>query len=309
MLAENIQRITTIIMASNFVDFSEFSISNLIINSVQNKQSKATSGSTAVNYYEIPLSYNVGTTEEQMVSSFFIQFPEVSTNQGIVKGQQQGKVNYSIPVVFSLQNKEHVGLIKVLRDIHTHCSVKIAPMRGTVGMRNFKAEDSEGTGFAFPLYYPTDKVTGEVIPGRNPSTYLKCKYSIYGDREEKTLFTDLRGNTIKWDFLSNVDMKFIPLIHIEKLYIGGGKIRLQMKLVQAVVTDIVKRGSVSLQRSTIERYAQLNPEKVEALEKQLKALLETETDDNISQVVPTYTNDNTLQSKTVNDFLSSSSDF
>jgi len=272
-------------MNTDYVDYSEFNVSNLIISPYQQKQSKAEAGQKPITYYEMPLSYNFGNENSPIIREFLFQYPEMTTNSGLVEGQTGGRKNYSVPMLFSLTNVAHVELIDVLRKVHQTCSDSIKPVRVKVGMPHFDPKLSEATGFTFPLYYPKDKETGEIINGKNPSCFLKMKYAEYGKRTDKALFTDMNGNAIDWKLMENVEMKFIPLVHIEKLYIGGGKIRLQMKCISAVVTSIVKRGSITRQLRTINKLKENDPDVSSRLERQLLALKDSVdiTDSQVSQ--------------------------
>jgi hypothetical protein len=262
-------------MNTDYVDFSEFNAANLIISPFQQKQSKAEAGQKPITYYEMPLSYNFGSEECPIIREFLFQYPEMSTNSGMVEGQTGGRRNYSVPIMFSLTNVHHNEVIEVLRKIHQSCSDAIKPVRVKVSMPHFDPKLAEATGFTFPLYYPKDKETGEIINGKNPSCFLKMKYAEYGKRTDKALFTDMNGNGIDWKLMENVEMKFIPLVHIEKLYIGGGKIRLQMKCISAIVTNIVKKGSITRQMRTINKLKENDPDITSRLERQILSLKES----------------------------------
>jgi hypothetical protein len=71
-------------------------------------------------------------------------------------------------------------------------------------------------------------------------------------------------------------MTFIPLIQFEKIYVGGGRPSLQMKLVSAVVTSVVSKSSVVRQKSTIERLRAAKPELFENVSKQVQDLRQTQ---------------------------------
>ena len=52
--------------------------------------------------------------------------------------------------------------------------------------------------------------------------------------------------------LRGVEMKYRPLFHFKKIYIGGGKASIQFDITSAVVTHIVKANTESNQTDTIE---------------------------------------------------------
>jgi hypothetical protein len=128
-------------------------------------------------------------------------------------------------------------------------------------------ENPEACGFKHPVYYPRDKVTLEIVPGKSPSLYLALSIR----KDAKTMFCGLDEQPISWDLLKNVSMSFVPLVQFEKIYVGGGKPSLQMKLVSAVVTSVVSKSSLVRQKSTIERLKQ-SRELCDTVARQIEAL-------------------------------------
>jgi hypothetical protein len=286
--------------SSDFVDFSEFQAANLIISPFQQKQSKAEQGQKAISYYEVPLSYNHGTSDAPVIGDLLFQYPEMTTNSGLAEGTVGNRKTYSVPMQFSLISADHTKAIEALKSIYDATAIYVKTVRGKVGVPHFDNNLAEATGYRFPLHYPKDPDTQEVVKGKNPSCYLKLKYAEYGNRVDKTLFTDRKGRSLDWSLLENVDMKFIPLVKLEKLYIGGGKIRLQMKCTSAIVTSIVPKGSVSPQMRTIKRLQQ-DHEANELFERQLEAIREAKLMNSQRVATMNYQSDSAV--KTLDDIL------
>lgn len=212
-----------------------------------------------INYKEIPLQYNYGTPEAPIIDSCFFECPEVSSYGGIVckrdtkPAAKEGdppyiKESYSMMFTFNLQDKECVECLEKWDDLHKGTAQTLAKHKGKVGMYSFNPEHP-GEIFKHPIYYKIDPVTCERVAGRNPSLWVKLN----SWKNNKTLFTDINENVIDWALLTDVEVKMIPLIHVEKIYIGGGKASLQLKLHSAIVTDIVPIGTRSRQTATLDR--------------------------------------------------------
>ena len=213
-----------------------------------------------INYKEIPLQYNYGTPEHPIIDACFFEFPEVSSYGGIVCKKEDPKPSakegdppyikesYAIMFTFNLQDAESVACLQKLDDMHKGTCQVLAKHKGKVGMYSFNPEHP-GEIYKHPIYYKIDPVSCERVVGRNPTIWVKLNVW----KNNKTLFTDVNGNPIDWTLLSDVEVKMIPLIHVEKIYIGGGKASLQLKLHSAIVTDIVPINTRSRQTTTLDR--------------------------------------------------------
>ena len=232
-------------------------------------------------YHEIPLQYKYG----DRVSDFLMEWPELYSNGGLnEKPGPTGRPEQSIMV--SLPPKDET---KVLADkinaIHKACCQIIGKCKGAVKMFDFDP-NAPGQSFKNPIYKSRDKVTGEIIEGRDSAFFLKCFKRGYGATEEKTLFHRpvkvmkdgkevIQYETIPWELVKGVELRFIPLVHVKKIYVGGGKASLQMEVVSAVVTYLAGKGSTSKQMATIESLVGKNPNIVSSLEEQIAKLTMT----------------------------------
>ena len=220
-------------------------------------------------YNEIVIEYNYGDAENQLRAPFLWELPEVTTTIGISESDIGGRKKFSIPITLNpVSNEEHKKCIALMDSTYKACADLIHKNRAALKLPHFMKENPEGSGFKHPVYYPRDKVTLEIIQGKSPSMYLQLS----ARKDSKTMFCGLDEKPISWDLLKNVQMSFIPLVHFEKIYVGGGKPSLQMKLVSGIVTSVMSKSSVVRQKSTIERLRQANPSLTQSLSKQLEDL-------------------------------------
>lgn len=269
-------------MQANYVKYNEFDPSKLIVDSPVQKQIPR---SQPPNYYrETAIQYNYGTPEQPRIGSLLVEWPEIFANGGIsIKDEQGGRKSYSIYV--QLPEEGETGeLVKQEDLLYMSIATQIAKIKGQIGMPGFmpfipgpngqqQFNKQSASALLRPIItYPTDKLSGEVIPGKAPRAYLKLMKRGFGAAEEKTLFTDLSANPIHWDLLSGVEMKFIPVIHYEKVYIGGGKASIQAKVQSAVVTYLVGKNTQTCQTMTIQRLVQERPDAANTLAEQIARL-------------------------------------
>ncbi len=215
-----------------------------------------------VTYKYIPLLYNYGVPNSPIIDSCYFEFPEISCHGGIVSKKETKpalkdgdapylKESFSMMFTFNLLDPECVACLNKMDELHRGTARVLAKHKGKVGMYSFNPEHP-GEIYKHPIYYKIDPVTCERVAGRNPSLWVKLN----GYKNNKTLFTDLNKNVIDWALLADVDVKMIPLLHVEKIYIGGGKASLQIKLHSAIVTDIAAINTRSRQTVTYDRLKQ-----------------------------------------------------
>ncbi len=224
-------------------------------------------------YHQIPLFYNYG-SKGQITDGFKIEGPEMTSNLGIQSRADEtdsSKITWSVMSYYSQQDPKQVAFMEIMRAIYKECAEVLFACRFQVGMKGFNLSLPEDTGLKNPVHVPTDKLTGDVLTGRNPSTFFKLIKSGFGAMEMKTLFTDPVGNSIDWDMLKGVEMKYIPVLHIQTIYIGV-KASIQIKMVSAIVTDVKARNTETTQLSTIRRLNAENPELKNRVAEQLAKL-------------------------------------
>ena len=262
----------------SYATYTDFTVTRLSCTPSEQKTipgtgPQATPPSPPQYYYQIPLMYNFGTAENRILNEFMFEACEMDTQFGIQsKPGQSGRVEHSVMCRFDSNNPEHNRFIESIGQIHGGCAYILSQMKGAVKLYNFNAQMAEATGLKNPIYRARDEVTGEVIQGRAPSMFLKLFSRGKAPMLEQTLFTGLDGKPIPWSLMQGVEMKFIPLIHVKRLYVGGGKASIQMEVVSAVVTSIRARNTTSRQLGTIQRLQQARPELAETVSAQLAKL-------------------------------------
>jgi hypothetical protein len=225
------------------------------------------------NYNVVPLLYNKGTTNEKMLDDFFLEGPQMSTSFGIQsKPSPSGRPDHSIMCKFDMGDMDHQKFINTFDDIHRGCATILGQIKGSVKMYNFNPQMAEATGLKNPVYRSRDEMTGEIVQGRAPSIFLKLFNRGKGVMCEQTLFTGMDGKTIQWPILQNVEMKIVPLLHIKRIYVGGGKASIQIELVSAIVTSLHARNTTTRQLNTIHRIQSQRPELVDNVAAQIAKL-------------------------------------
>lgn len=270
----------------SFVTYDEYSTPNLTCTPAEPK-TVPDGPSKGTPYHMIPFLYNYGTVEHRRLSDFLLEGSEVSTSFGIQsKPNQSGRLEHSIMVSFDVNDGAQARFIETMNQIHGGAAYILQQMKGTVKLFNFNAQMAEATGLKNPIYRPRDELTGEIIQGRKPSYYFKLFQRGKAPMVEQTLFTDLNGKPIPWTLLQGVDMKFIPLIHIKRIYVGGGKASIQMEVVSAVVTSVRARNTATQQLSTINRLQHERPELVDTVSAQLAKLTTDRQDQMLGASAP-----------------------
>lgn len=239
-------------------------------------------------YYQVPLMYNFGTPENRILTDFIFEGCEMISNFGIQsKAGQSGRIEHSVMCRFDMNNAEHIRFIDCLGQIHAGCAYILSQMKGAVKLYNFNAQMAEATGLKNPIYRARDEMTGEVIQGRAPSMFLKLFNRGKAPMAEQTLFTALDGKPIPWTLMQGVEMKFVPLLHIKRIYVGGGKASIQMEVVSAVVTSIHARNTTTRQLGTIQRLQAARPELADTVAAQLAKLTIDRQDQMLGTPPPT----------------------
>lgn len=264
-----------------YVRYDEYQSSKLFATPNEQKTIPGTGPGTdkpAGYYHVIPNMYNYGTDENRILNDFLLEFPEVTSPRGIEsKKNQSGRMEHSIMIRFDPGNAEHSRLIQVLTQLHRDEAQVLGGKKGAVGLRTFDPNNPVATGMKELVYYPYDKMTGELIEGRAPSMYIKMFTRGEGAMKEQTLFTapPVDGEkpvVVPWELLYSAELTFVPLMLVKRIYIGGGKASIQMEMQSAIITGVRARNTASLQTATMERYAQSRPDLADAVSAQLAQL-------------------------------------
>jgi hypothetical protein len=270
-----------------YITYDQFDVARLTSTQPEKKKVPGTGekGVAEQNYFQIPLMYDYGTPGKKILGEFKIEGPVMSSTVGIqTKPNLQGVMASTIGCVANILNEDHKKFISDFDEIYQRSAELIYDVRIMVKLQYFNKECPRASKFNNPVYRPVDEATNQVIEGRNPSLYLKLFSRGKEPYGEQTLFTNLKGEPIPWNLLKNVEMKFIPLIHVKRIYVGGNP-SLQMELVSAVVVEARARNSFTQQTETLKKYQEENPDLADVLSAQL-AKLATDRQDQMLGVNP-----------------------
>lgn len=285
--------------AQTVVIYNEFVQSRLTPASVEKKVVPGTGANAKPptpeqNYYQIPLMYNFG-TENKILSDFMLEGCEMATSSGIQsKPNVSNRVEYSLMCKLDTNNVENNRFIETLNQVHLGCAGLLASVKGQVKMPHFDAKMAEATGLRSLVFRARDEASGDIIEGRAPSMFLKLFSRGKAPLVEQTLFTGLDGKPIPWILLQGVEMKFIPLLHIKRIYVGS-KASIQMEVVSAIVTFIRSRNTATKQTDTLHRLQQSHPEMMDDVASQIAKLTVERQDQLIPAQQPSQQVENKLK--------------
>jgi uncharacterized coiled-coil protein SlyX len=256
-------------MSTRYVSYEEFEPTKLRFGNIDTKTIKDSKGK---NYYNVNLVYNYGTDEKPIFDEVLLEYPLLKSSKGIKEDDSFGKIVWSINGVFE-DTDEHTRFIGKLTRAYEHLCSLLAASRGDLNRPDLTKEAVK-LFFKNPVYTPLDKQTGEPILGRRSS----CFFKLIKGSSLNTLFTDLDAKPIDWKLLSEVEMEYQPVVQWPTIYVSGTLIRLQQKVLSAVVTKAVAINSETIQIRTIEKIKTEQPTKVDELRKQLSKLVERNLD-------------------------------
>jgi len=247
---------TTVRHGTPIVNHKEFDPLRLVSVGTERKTFQTPNG-TPGSYNIVNLAYNYGNSEKPMLCDFYLElcplksatgiFEKKPTNQdGTVK--LDGKSEYSIMSPLNIQGDlEHVACYETLQKLHRRCCEILEEKRTAVGLPRFTADRADN--FTECWTFRKDKTTG-AITGTTPDMYLKIFKRGEGPYAEQTQFFGANNEKIGWTMMKGVQIEYIPLMHVKRIYIGS-KQSVQMDLAQAIVTDIRARGSENMQGKTL----------------------------------------------------------
>lgn len=189
-------------------------------------------------YLRVDTSYDYG-VDTRATGDFFVEGCEMVCN-GLKCRVQKGKESWSILVIFNNDNSEHTGWVEFQTKMFMHTAVSLSAIKGKLKMFRFNSsslDDAAATGLKYPINYPRDETSAEIIEGSAPYQWL----NLVPTGTRKTTFTFPgagRDEYVDWKLLQRSRFKFIPCFHISHIYCGGGKMSIQQKLCSAIITDI-----------------------------------------------------------------------
>lgn len=279
------------IIMSKFVDYTVFNPEQIVASTPEQKQIP----NQTSHYYVIPLRYGSG--------PLYLQMPQVDT-RGISGKEFNNKYVQSLYIPFMADNNCLKEFKTKFEGLYNRCVQLLDEHKDTVELPFFSPPMAPGL-FPSPIKLPKDKQTKKPKPDGTPyiaPKLMNAKSATTG-KEYKTVFCDLKGESISWDLLTDVSMKCIPLLRVEDIYIGAGKAYLRFKVNSAVVVELGELNSGNRQMETIEELVQRDPSSVDKL---LEMLLKLKNKQPQSQS-STPSNDQSLSDNTLastQDFLS-----
>ena len=259
------------------VSYRDFDPTNLVKTPPQQKQSQPkvdpnnpNAPPQPITYFEIPLSYRYTIkdkdgSEKNVIADLYIEGPELFTPGGINSKDMNGKAVHSIFTQFDLQDPEILAFVGTdverpgtMERLYRVVIDRLDEAKGAVGLGRMQHKMMIEGVTTYPIHWPRDATTSQVIVGKNPSKYFSLFSYGQGYSQKRTLFcapitdTDGKATILDWEMLRGVEMKYRPLFHFKKIYIGGGKASIQFDITSAVVTHIVKANTESNQTDTIE---------------------------------------------------------
>ena len=212
-----------LIVNENYINYQDYSSERLVHGILDRKCIPGTGINTSPQYYhELSLMYKYKYEDDiiiegcPMESSFGIQMRPKPNQQGI-------------ETTLGCKIKD-LQFLAFIERMYNDLAQIIFNHKGQVQMHHFNVNHAE-CFFKYPIFKPRDHVTGEFLPNREPSIFLKLQTGFLN----QTIFTDDLTVMIPWHELSGTYIKFIPYIHIKYIYIGHGRASLQLTLLKATV--------------------------------------------------------------------------
>ena len=250
--------------APPMVDYTEFDPSK--VTSLSPREKEWSNGTEKGKYKELPLMYDYGADGQKKVDKIYMQYPEMKIPRGINEkmNERGGYMEYSVMVVFNMGDPEHQKVVGSLNGCHKQIANLIDANKGPLGLHHFNAQMPEASGLGGMIYLSRDKVTGEVLEGKDPTQF----YKMY----KNTIFADLTGKSIDHSILKDAEITGYPLVCHTHVYVGS-KVTIKSHLQSFIVTGVKKSDGLARQVSTIGRVLEQNPEAQTNLEAQIAALM------------------------------------
>lgn len=194
-----------------------------------------------VNYYNIPLQYKYPNTETEIslkdsfIDDFVLEGCEMESNFGITK---RTKSNGSDMYVLSAYIDRQSGFTGVCEEIFEVCNCIVKTNKKYISKTELNNKP------IIEHFY--DNMTGEKLLNKPYKINLKL---VNGDN--KTIFTDLNDQEVSWELLTNVRIRFIPLIRFKYINIVKCNVTIQYEMVRAIITSIKPKDKIYSQKSTI----------------------------------------------------------
>jgi hypothetical protein len=259
---------------SSYVAFDEFDPEKVIFSAPHPPK---TSPNGATNQKQIDVTYNYGTVENPDVKILKFEAPELTTTWGIneqVSKFGDGKIQYSIACTMDMNNPKHVAYIDFLDNIlYSTVAKHLGTVKMQIGMKHFDPANPKPNELSTFVYYPRDKVSGDILEEKPPAVYhsIYRRVSKANGNVYNTIFIGLDHKEVSWDVLKGVNMNFIPLMQVNRIFIGT-KASIQIEMQSAVITSVQARDGGVKQDATIDRLIKQDPDLAKRVSSQLATL-------------------------------------
>lgn len=261
------------------IHYTQFDVSKILNREPEQRKF----GSSPMNQYKfVPLLYSyTGDNNTSIIGDLLLEGCEMDSN-GIIEPNDETNnyKKYSIQCIFNLKDTNHANFLYKITEIYRKCAEILFSLKETTYLKfleNFDPKAPEKSGFRSPIYSQQNKNIGKITKDSNPSMYFKLIKREYitsaGKNSEMTVFMDPNGNEIPWHLLTNVNLKFIPLIWIKGIYLLNIA-SIQMEIISAVVTSVISKNKsiMNFQKSTLESLKKSRPELVNLVSAQVSEL-------------------------------------
>lgn len=207
----------------------------------------STSAEGGVTYQKVYYSYSG--------ENFYFEIPNVEIV--ITQNAKKKYEAYSCKIKLSTC-KQADKVLDVFNKIYSTTATFIEANKGKLNFKNkskFKAEKAEECGLATPLYYITDKETGEKV---SPFPLIYANMVI--NNKNKTILKYPTGiktfGQLDWQKYLGFQITCIPIVTISNIFIGSdGNLRIQLQLKSATIKDI-KEGVDLDQSESFNKYGE-----------------------------------------------------
>jgi len=298
-------------MSALQISIFEFDPARVIRQTPEKKEAKDENGN-AITYYNTKILYRYTIKDDKgnpvdAVGDLYTEFPKITVKTGIIT--KKGKYEkHSVFVEFNLRDEKIRDLVKPApRDANQNVCGRGGPIddiyrsflslffdnRATFGQGKLNNLGAAEGAVDYPIYWPTDKTTNQVIQGKNPSKFFQLFCWGVGPNVRRTPFIPAilkpdgkPSDPLDWDKLRNMEIDITPVIHWKQLYSAKSS-SIQSEISSCIVSRIVPASAAIDQTATIksmvsdETLTTALREQIEALER-MSIAVKKESVDNLA---------------------------
>jgi hypothetical protein len=265
------------------INFKDLDFSKIILEEPQEKPTKGGGVS-----YPIEFKYNFGTDEAPNLKRFYLEAP-LMRSSGITENiNNDGSLSYSMRSVVVNQD-DSARFEEILDHLFDRCikTVLYHAYNGAIPSLDFDKADGDAmntkmfkkglgginskTGKLY--YYPVDEM-GMRKPDSCASIYIKLDTGERSNGAYKSHFFNLAKKPVDWNMLYDVEVEFVPVLNINRIFIGKQNSIQFRTLRSAYITDLRERSQSNLQSDSIDAYLEANPDQLDILEEKIRLMKE-----------------------------------